>query len=270
MDIHSERRELVGFERLTLHPGVSIPKALRIVKLSQSIMKYGQLQPARGRPKGDRIEVYIGGARFHACSLMRLPLDVIIAERTDVQVEEEMFQEKADSGSEHFFSPGADKTATFRADIHDVLVWARYSRKGDTLEFAESILEELEDWLTSDQGAIYEAIWVPETEAEMREFAAFAESLPGPSELYRRNYRRDPTRSAPLEGMPWEEFFNSSHREHSRTPHEFARDLVKVTREWDLPSWDRRHEPKAKPKPPRSLTIQAGVPEPRKEWHDRN
>jgi hypothetical protein len=107
---------------------------------------------------------------------------------------------------------------------------------------------------------IFEGIWVPETEAELREFEAFAETCAGPNPLYRRVYLKNPLRSSSHEGVTWDDYFRSPNIGEVRTPKDFARALVEVTRRWDLPAWDRRSLRPKPTLPARSVTVPTHPP----------
>jgi ParB family chromosome partitioning protein len=89
----AERLESITVDKLHLHPRVRAHDSEKLTELTSSIKEHGQLQPARGRPKDGAIEIYIGCGRYQACFALGRPLQVLIADKTDEQVDLEMLHE---------------------------------------------------------------------------------------------------------------------------------------------------------------------------------
>ncbi len=89
-----ERLEAVPLENIRLHPRARPHDPEKLAELTASLKDRGQLQPARGRPKDDAIELYIGGGRYRAAQALQKPtLDILISDRTDEEVDVDMLHE---------------------------------------------------------------------------------------------------------------------------------------------------------------------------------
>ena len=85
----------------------------------------------------------------------------------------------------------------------------------------------------------------------MKEFEELAATSPGPGPLCAKVFIKDPWKIHQKEGVTWEQM-----KEHElkdgRDPKWYARTLVQVIREFDVPTWDRRYLPHP-PKPTQPL-----------------
>jgi len=383
-----ERFEEVPLDKARLHPRARKHDSDKQAELTASIKERGQLEPACGRPKEGYIEVYIGAGRYLACQALGKPLKVLIAEKSDEDVDIDMLHENlkreeldpiTEAGEYKYLnevkgwshdqiaekigksktyvtlslgllklpdeiqlsvtrgtaprslaeallslktidkqleigrkaikegwsvrkteaevskelaplkakapippqaqpalplvsepapktssaSPSTDEENPWVGSCHFkqdgagmVILETFYERAEDPDELGERISSELSDWLESKEGSACNWIWLPETEEEMSEFENLAANSPGPGPLCAKVFHNDPYKLHQKEGVTWGEMKGTLPLENGDDPKTYARAMVHVVRQYDVPKWDRRWLPPNEPfrrQPPRAI-----------------
>jgi len=114
-----------------------------------------------------------------------------------------------------------------------------YERGGDPDDLGKLISSELSEWLQTREGSVCDWIWLPETEEEMREFEDLAANSSGPGPLCAKVFIKDPYKIHQKEGVTWDDIKQQNPKKSD--PRDYARMMVEVIREFDVPSWDRRY-----------------------------
>jgi ParB/RepB/Spo0J family partition protein len=157
-------------------------------------------------------------------------------------------------------APEAWSIARFTRDIDGTINVETHIDPRDIDGYFGMIREELYEWLQTKEGSTFSKVWLPETPEEMAEFRALAEKSPGPNALFARVYGEGTYRGQIMMGVTWDAWLNHPPCCPLKTPSQYADALLRVTRMFDLPKWDRRYISPLKATPQAS-TSQVSAPE---------